>query len=485
MCGILFVYGSDARALVTRGIRVIQHRGPDDTRIEHFQSASLGFARLAINGHGRDGRQPYSIDRRHCVVNGEIFNHRALSASFDLGVNSPADSAVVLPLYLKLGEEFVQQFDGFFSGLIYEERDDRLLCFRDHIGKKQLYAGRYQDHTFVCSELKAMPGCARFQPLPKGLSSVDLRTGSVELLSTIRGKRPPPDATLRSVLEAAVLKRLPPTDAPVGVFLSGGLDSSVVASVVSRHGRTVRYYTLADSQSPDFPAVLEVAQHLGVELRRVPLPHHDEVPELVERVVAATESYNPSIVSNGVGTYLLAEAAHRDGIKVVLTGDGADEVLLGYYPSYPAEDWRARRAQLIDDMHFTELRRVDACSMAHSVEVRCPFLDMEVVALTGTLTHADLFGNSMGQPLNKLALRQAFRADLPVGIATRKKVSFDVGSGLRGMIVRHLRTCFPTEVEGLRQIWRGLYPGFDPADRHFHSYPVFDVAIARRGEGHR
>ena len=485
MCGIIFVRGPDARALVSRGLEALRHRGPDDVRTLHFESASLGFVRLAINGYGADGRQPHSIDGQHCVVNGEVFNHRALQAEFGLRVEGTSDSAVVLPLYLRLGERFVQQLDGFFSGLVFDEQNDRLLCFRDHIGKKQLYAGEYNGNVFVCSELKAMPGSSRFQPIPKGLSSVDSKTGAVELLATIEGSTPDSDSTLRSVLEAAVTKRLPLGDAPVGVFLSGGIDSSAVASLVARHHRDVRYYGLADLDSPDYPAVLDVARHLGIQVDRIPLPRADEITGLVERVVEATESYNPSIVSNGVGTYLLAAAAHRDGLKVVLTGDGADEVLLGYYPSCPAGDWRARRKQLLDDMHFTELRRVDACSMAHSVEVRCPFLDKDVVATTGAMDPGELFEGNGSKSVNKVALRKAFLGDLPASITARKKVSFDVGSGLRGMVVRYLMANFPSEIDGLRQVWTALYPGFDADDPHFHSYPVFDSAIARRGERHR
>ncbi|MCP4805803.1 MAG: hypothetical protein GY884_10715, partial [Proteobacteria bacterium] len=354
-----------------------------------------------------------------------------------------------------------------------------VYTLRDHIGKKPLLIGRSGSEVFVTSELKALVRVDWCRPLPLGLSRVDLRDGSV----LVTGEHRPVDALggLRELVEAAVVKRLPERSQPVGVFLSGGLDSSIIAALTARHRRDAVFYSLGEEGAPDQQHAAAVARALGLEnVRRVPLPDTAALPRLIGRVVAATESFNPSIVSNGLATFVLAEAACQDGLKVVLTGDGADELFCGYHSFDANGPWRATRSRLISDMHMTELRRLDGCSMAHAIEARCPFLDRRVRAFSDRLGHGELYDGRM----RKLPLREAFRGALPDAVLEREKTSFDVGSGVRGAVVRHLTSGGRSERAELESVWRGLFPGF-PADPYFHSYPVFDEAIDRRGVAHR
>lgn len=478
MCGIVFLAGPLASSRISTCVERLRHRGPDDLSIWSDRDIALGFTRLEINGVGPIGRQPYSHGRSIGAINGEIYNYLSLVAAHGL---TPVlcDAHTVLPLYERLGSRVIDELDGFYSGVVLQPSDGEVLCLRDHIGKKPLFVGRSMQEIFVTSELKALEEIEWFRPLPLGVSSVDARSGEVQQLAT---HHPVPRHTdVVGLLEEAVRKRLPAVDQRVGVLLSGGLDSSLVAAFVARHRGDATYFTLGDKDSSDRQAVEQVASVLGLsDLRPIPLPSRDRIAELVRRVVHATESFNPSIVSNGLATYLLSEAVRDAGIKVVLTGEGADELFGGYHMFDQSDPWRQVRQQLIDDMPVTELRRLDLASMAHGVEARCPFLDRAVRAFADGLGYEALYSRHE----NKVTLRRSFRDVLPPAVLNRKKTSFDVGSGIRGEVVRHLRRNGRSEREVLRDVWQEQF-AFDASNPYFHAYPVFDAAIDARGVGHR
>ncbi len=479
MCGIVVVTGPDAQALVEASLGRLRHRGPDDQRIVALGERVLGFTRLSINGQGAMGAQPYEHGTLVGAFNGEIYNHRQLKEAYGLPA-SPCDIHVVLPLLKRLGSEVLNALDGFYSGLAIDRETGEAWCLRDHMGKKPLFIGRSQGHIFITSELKAFDQIETFAWVPRGLSQIDLNTAQVKFVAehtplTSHGE-------LVMLFERAVEKRLPAPDQPVGVFLSGGLDSSLVAAVVARHRPDAIYFTLGTSDAADRHAVSAVVSALGlIDVRCVPVPASSEIPDLVREVVYATESYNPSIISNGLGTYLLARAAHEAGIKVVLGGEGADELFGGYHRfTHADEPWREVRSRLIDDMQTTELRRLDLSAMAHSVEVRCPFLDRALRDYSDALDFSDMYNAET----NKVLLRRTFHALLPPEVLERPKTSLDVGSGVRGAVVQHLRRHGLSEREELRQIWRSLF-SFQDTDPYFSAYPVFDKAIDHRGESHR
>lgn len=262
---------------------------------------------------------------------------------------------------------------------------------------------------------------------------------------------------------------------------SGGLDSSLVASYVSRLRDDAIYFVLGENGCSDSKAVKTVVKALGLkDVRKVPLPNEQELPRLLNLVVHATESYNPSVISNGLATYLLAKAARDAGVKVILTGEGADELFGGYHQFQQHQAWRKTRKQLIQDMQFTELRRLDLACMAQSVEARCPFLDIKIRAFSNRLDFHQLYSKNE----NKVTLRHSFTGYLPAEILHRKKTSCDVGSGIRGMVVRYLKRHGRSERTELLTLWEQIF-GFNAMHPYFHQYSVFDQAIDSRGESHR
>ena len=470
--------GPSAASRLPECLNRLRHRGPDDQGTWSEGDVALGFARLAINGDRAVGRQPHQHDGLVGAINGEIYNHRELGRAYGL-LSTECDTHVVLPLLARIGPRSIDEFDGFYSAVVLRPHAREALCLRDHMGKKPLFVGRSSTELFITSELKVLDECDWFELLPRGVAKVDLDTGEVVRVAAHRPVVPEQD--LAGAFELAVHKRMPSLDQPVGVFLSGGLDSSLVAAFASRLRDDVAYFTLGNQEGPDRQAVETVVDALGLrDVRAVPLPQPASIPALVRAVVHATESFNPSIVSNGLATYLLARAAHDAGIKVVLTGEGADELFGGYHSFREQDPWLDVRERLIDDMQFTELRRLDMSCMAHSVEPRCPFLDRSVRAISDGLGFRGLYDGGE----NKVALRRSFEGVLPPEILHRRKTSFDVGSGIRGEVVRHLRRNGRSEREELRQVWDGLFPHKRP-EPYFHAYPVFDAAIDRRGETHQ
>lgn len=483
MCGVLFLHGPAAGERVAEAILKLRHRGPDDTVVWTEGRSALGFTRLAITDTSKAGLQPFVHGSRVGAFNGEVFNHAELIERHGLEVGGTCDVRVILPLYERMGANIIDELDGFYSGVILGDDQASVTCLRDQMGKKPLIVGRTGTEVFITSELKAVDPVEWFATVPMGVSRVDLRSGEV---SMVRPHVPQPvESDLVQLLGNAVAKRIPPEGQPVGLFLSGGLDSSIVAAIASRFRDNIRYYCLARRDAPDLEYTRLLCDSLGLrDVRVVELPSAEELPRLLDQVVYATESYNPSIVSNGLGTYLLSSAVQADGVRIVLTGEGADELFGGYHRFAAGDPWRETRDRLLGDMHFTELRRLDAGSMACGVEARCPFLDRQMVSYAMSLGHSDLYAETTAGRINKVALRRAFADALPDAVIGRQKTSFDVGSGLRREVVEYLRRRGRTEREELRDLWTRLFCS-DHAHPYFHEYPMFDHAIDVRGAAHR
>jgi len=486
MCGILLFYGDQAKRRLNESIVKIKHRGPDETKTDHNGLLSIGFNRLAINDKSPLGSQPITYKNYLCVINGEIYNHSLLVDKYNLSIEGKCDTHIVPQLFELLGYDVISVLDGFYSGLIFNKKTHELFCLRDYIGKKPLFFGKSGTELFITSELKAVSHINSFEMLPKGISQIDINLKKIiskrhhSLNYPIKNKD-----YLKKIMEKSVVKRLPEKNEPVGVFLSGGLDSSIIASIVASHRNNAIYYTLVTQNSQDNKYVEILEKFLDLKcVKFIKYVLDDMFIKLIEKVIYATESYNPSIISNGICTYLLAKAAHKDGLKVVLSGEGADEMFCGYHMFEEHQDWKLIRKQLISDMHFTELRRIDQSCMAQSIEVRCPFLDQSIYSLASTLSYKDFFHQHNDKMVNKYILRKTFENILPQEIVYRKKTSFDVGSGIRALVVHHLTKDGKKEKEVLKTIWKKYFNN-NWKHPYYHSYPVFDKVIEKRGKTHK
>ena len=442
--------------------------------------------------------QPLLSSGVRAGVEGEIYNVAELCQRF--GLFAVKKSCDVIPLlYSLLGAEFLHELDGVYAGVLYDYATDEYFSIRDPLGEKPLFMARTGTQVVVVHELKSLDCIADFKVLPAGLAKLDLTNMTYEKVAVVND-RPKPTAfierskvaeQLNTLLVKAVVKRLPAAEQPVGLFLSGGLDSSVLACILIKMRPDTHFYTLGTPDSDDVYHVERLVDYLGIQnLHRVAVPDKSQLTSLLADIVCATQSFNPSIISNGLCSYLLAQQARENGVTTVLSGEGADELFCGYHMFSPQDDWALVRRQLLDDLSFTELRRVHLTCQAHAIDNQNPYLDREIQRLANSLGYSDFYDYQDDVLFNKFVLRAAFANELPDEIVWRKKVSTDVGSGVRGLVVRHLRQGGLTEREALYRIWQKVFAGrlinkqLQRAP-YFSAYPVFDNAIDQRGAEHK
>ncbi len=441
MCGIVGMYNVQDEQTLEAMLASTVHRGEDNTRFRFFDGrCGLGINRLSIVDLKR-GDQPLRNETGdvHVVCNGEIYNHGSiamdLSASHDLATRS--DAEVITHLYEDYGDRCVDLLDGMFAFMLYDSRRKQFLAARDPIGIKPLYYARDGRRWYFASEAKALlvagaePQAVRL--LPPGFRITENGPEQYYFRATHRSF-PNPDM-VRQLIDHAVRKRMTVADVEVGTFLSGGVDSSIVTALAAKYNPDLQAFTVGMEGTPDVEAARLVAKHLGVR-------HHvrtftvDEMLEVLPEAIWHVESYNPSMVTCAVVTLMGAKLAKDKGIKVVLCGEGSDEIFAGYkavrhlsWPKLEQATWT-----LINNLHKTELQRLDRMSMAVSLEARVPFMDRDVVEYALNLPAQVKLKDVDGRRIEKWILRQAFDGMLPDSILWREKMPFDQGSGGRHII---------------------------------------------------
>lgn len=459
MCGIVGMFNSADDRVMREMLRSTVHRGEDDTRFELYDGrCGIGINRLSIMDLER-GSQPLRNETGdvHVVCNGEIYNQAPIAA--DLAgqheLLTRSDAEVIAHLYEDHGDDCVKLLDGMFAFILYDAKRRTFLAARDPIGIKPFYYARDGKRWFFASEAKALLRAgvdpAGVRTLPPGFRLTERGPEQYFYLSTHKSL-PNPDL-LRALMDHAVRKRLM-ADVEVGTFLSGGIDSSLVTAIAHRHNPQLQTFTVGMDGTPDVAAARKVAAFLGVK-------HHvrtftvDEMVELLPEAIWHVESYNPSMVTGAVVTLMAARLAKDLGIKVVLCGEGSDEVFGGYkalrnlrWPELHDATWT-----LMDNLHKTELQRLDRMSMAVSLEARVPFLDRDLVQYGINLPHAAKIREIDGRRVEKWILREAFDGWLPDEILWREKLPFDQGSGGRGIIDRVSGEVSDAELAEARKRW--------------------------------
>lgn len=445
MCGIVADYGAPDVPDAERRLARIAHRGPDGRgTVLVGDDAWLGHRRLAIVDL-EGGDQPL-VGRGDLwmVGNGEIYNHEEVRR--DLGAarfSTRSDNEVALHLIDAHGPEGLGRLEGMYA-FVAAGHGGRFVAARDPVGIKPLYWARRSGRVRFASEMSAfapewLPHVRPFPPgcfwTPQG--GVTRFAHAVGGRARTRAPEPAagPDATVLDALRAMIVEAVGSQmmgDVPVGVFLSGGLDSSLVAAIAARwcRERGIRLQTFAVglADSPDLEAARAAARALGT-VHRERVYTADEAEAALGDVVRSIESFEPSLVRSAVPNYMLSAMA-AEHVKVVLTGEGADEIFAGYRHlrrhRRPA-DLHDELVRMVEGLHNLNLQRCDRVTMAHGLEARVPFLDRRVIGHVLSLP-ADWKLTGPGRP-EKDMLRRAFAGWLPDQLLWRTKAEFGDGSG--------------------------------------------------------
>ncbi|WP_300617462.1 asparagine synthase B [Dokdonella sp.] len=463
MCGFFCLFdpsgGAEAlRPVALRQARLLRHRGPDWSGIYADERAVLAHERLAIVDVNNGAQPLLSSDGGQVLaVNGEIYNHRELRARLASGYpfRTDSDCEVILPLYRAQGTAFLGELKGMFAFALWDKASGDWLIARDPIGIIPLYVGRdAEGRLYVASELKALKDvCVSVEEFPPG--SFQTRSMAAperyyqpdwrEFDAVEHG---PADAgAIRAALERAVHSHLM-TDVPYGVLLSGGLDSSLIAAITARFAARrvedddkteawwprLHTFSIGLAGSPDLAAARTVAAHLGTA-------HHEfhftvqEGLDALSDVIQHIETYDVTTIRASTPMYLLARRIRAMGIKMVLSGEGADEIFGGYLYFHMAPNDREFHEELVrklDALHSYDCLRANKSTMAWGVEARVPFLDrdfLDVAMRTAPSAKRPSARQPGAGPIEKHILREAGRGLLPDAILWRQKEQFSDGVG--------------------------------------------------------
>lgn len=445
--------------------RKIRHRGPDWSGVFEGPRALLSHERLAIIDP-LSGKQPlYSPDGRYVLaVNGEIYNHEELRAELcqDYRFQTRSDCEVLIPLYLKYGPAFLDRLKGIFAFALYDTQLDRYLIGRDPIGVIPLYEGWDADgHYYVASELKALEGvCCTLREFLPGhyLQSGDaqpVRWYHRDWFEYAKVQDNPTSLhELRAALEAAV-KRQMMSDVPYGVLLSGGLDSSVIAAIAAKFARRrvetgdtqeawyprLHSFAVGLEDSPDLKAARKAADFLGTVHHEIHFTIQEALDALPD-VIYHLETYDITTIRAATPMYLMARAIRAMGIKMVLSGEGSDEIFGGYlyfHKAPNAKEFHEETVRKLGKLHLYDCLRANKALAAWGVEGRVPFLDQEFLDVAMRVNPADKMcrgrklpattGDHGGLAIEKWLLREACHDLLPPEIAWRQKEQFSDGVG--------------------------------------------------------
>ncbi|MBA3300640.1 MAG: asparagine synthase (glutamine-hydrolyzing) [Thermoleophilaceae bacterium] len=441
MCGIAAQYAASDEAAGQRMLDRLAHRGPDDFGSAEVGGSWLGHRRLSIVDVD-GGAQPMRGERLVLAGNGEVYNHETVRGALaDRSFSTNSDNEVALHLLEEEDPDALCALEGMFAFVAAGE-GGYFVAARDPVGIKPLYWARRGNDVRFASEMRAFDTewLPAVRPFPPGYHWTPLR-GLVRFSRAAPMAAPepagdpladPPAHAVEQVRDELVcsVERQMMGDVPVGVFLSGGLDSSLIAAIAARllpEGERLPTFAVGTEGSPDLEAARQVARYLGTD-------HHERVYDAEEavgalpEVVRAIESFDPSLVRSAVPNYLLAEMT-AEHVKVVLTGEGADELFAGYeyLRDLEAEPLHAELVRTVEGLHNLNLQRCDRVTMAHGLEARVPFLDTQVIAFAlGLPAEWKLSGPEKPE---KLLLRRAFEGWLPDEFLWRDKAQFGDGSG--------------------------------------------------------
>lgn len=459
MCGIVCAFdlkqeASDLRPQLLEMSKTIRHRGPDWNGVFTNDKAIMTHERLSIVDPA-SGKQPlFSKDRKLVLAaNGEIYNHKELRKTLksDYEFQTESDCEIILALYKERGVDFVDELNGIFGFALYDSEKDEYFIARDHMGIIPLYMGWDQHGTFyVGSELKALEGvCSKIELFPPGhyLSSSD--TAPVRWYSRDWMEFDAVKDNETSIEElhdalAASVKRQLMSDVPYGVLLSGGLDSSITSAIAKLYSEKriesgdeqaawwpqLHSFSIGLKGSPDLAAAQIVADHIGTVHHPIEFTIQEGL-DAIRDVIYHLETYDITTIRASTPMYLMARVIKSMGVKMVLSGEGADEIFGGYlyfHKAPTAKDFHEETVRKLDKLHMYDCLRANKSLAAWGIEGRVPFLDKEFMDVAMRLNPQDKM-ITKDQPMEKWVLRKAFEKYLPESVAWRQKEQFSDGVG--------------------------------------------------------
>ncbi|WP_297794002.1 asparagine synthase B [uncultured Eudoraea sp.] len=458
MCGIVCAFNikestETLRPQLLEMSKKVRHRGPDWSGIYADEKAILAHERLAIVDPA-SGKQPlFSEDKKLILAaNGEIYNHMELRKQFEGSYNfsTQSDCEVILALYQEKGPAFLDEMNGIFGFAIYDAEKDEYFVARDHMGIIPLYMGWDKNGTFyVASELKALEGtCTKIELFPPGhyLHSSD---GELKRwydrdwmdYHAVKENQTSIDE-IREALEAAVHRQLM-SDVPYGVLLSGGLDSSVTSAIAKKYSQMriesddtkeawwpqLHSFSVGLEGSPDLAAAQVVADHIGTIHHEIKFTIQEGL-DAIKDVIYNLETYDITTIRASTPMYLMARVIKSMGIKMVLSGEGADELFGGYLYFHKAPDPREFHEETVrklSKLHMYDCLRANKSLASWGIEGRVPFLDKEFIDVAMRINPKDKMIN--GERMEKWVVRKAFESVLPESVAWRQKEQFSDGVG--------------------------------------------------------
>jgi len=458
MCGIVCAFdlkqtAEELRPQVLEMSKKVRHRGPDWSGIYSHKNAILAHERLAIVDPA-SGKQPlYSEDKKLILAaNGEIYNHRELRKQFEGKYNfqTESDCEVILALYKEKGVHFIDEMNGIFGFAIYDVEKDEYFVARDHMGIIPLYMGWDANGTFyVASELKALEGiCTKIELFPPGhyLTSKD---GQLKRwyhrdwteYDVVKENQTSIDE-IHDALEAAVHRQLM-SDVPYGVLLSGGLDSSVTSAIAKKYAAKrvesddtqaawwpqLHSFSVGLEGSPDLAAAQLVADHIGTIHHEIKFTIQEGL-DAIKDVIYNLETYDITTIRASTPMYLMARVIKSMGIKMVLSGEGADELFGGYlyfHKAPNAKEFHEETVRKLNKLHMYDCLRANKSLASWGIEGRVPFLDKEFMDVAMRINPQDKMIN--GERMEKWVVRKAFENYLPESVVWRQKEQFSDGVG--------------------------------------------------------
>lgn len=433
--------------------KTMRHRGPDWSGIYSSDKAILVHERLAIVDLNSGAQPLYNPQQTQALaVNGEIYNHKELRAEFaaDYPFQTESDCEIILALYQEKGAELLDYLNGIFAFILYDEEQDAYLIGRDHIGIIPLYHG-HDEHGnyYVASEMKALtPVCKTISEFPPGHFLWSKQGEPVRYYKrdwmdydAVKDNRTD-KAALKEALESAVHRQLM-TDVPYGVLLSGGLDSSVISAITKQFAANrvedddqsqawwprLHSFAIGLEGAPDLKAAKEVADHLGTV-------HHEftysiqEGLDAIRDVIYHIETYDVTTIRASTPMYLMSRKIRAMGIKMVLSGEGADEVFGGYlyfHKAPNAQEFHEETVRKLLALNMFDCARANKSMAAWGVEARVPFLDKAFLEVAMQIKPDDkMCGNGK---MEKHIIRECFSDLLPESVAWRQKEQFSDGVG--------------------------------------------------------